>query len=98
MIIYYQKIIQTDLYNRILKPVNVHVPKIYDPNEQNSKDNISRLINNNINEWYNNNDSDIIKASLYKPLDTQEVNYIYIYIYIKNTNHQTNKNKNFFKK
>ncbi|OUM66641.1 hypothetical protein PIROE2DRAFT_6057, partial [Piromyces sp. E2] len=74
---------KTELYNRIIKPVNVHVPKIYDPNEQSSKDNISKIINNNLDDWYNSNNSDVIKASLYKPLDIQETTS-FIKLYEKN--------------
>ncbi|ORX56126.1 hypothetical protein BCR36DRAFT_410156 [Piromyces finnis] len=74
---------KTELYNRIIKPVNVHVPKIYDPNEQNSKDNLSKFMSSNIDDWYNNNNSDIIKSSLYKSLDAQE-NPSFIKLYEKN--------------
>ncbi|ORY39805.1 hypothetical protein LY90DRAFT_672360 [Neocallimastix californiae] len=62
---------KTELYNRVFKPINVHVPRIYNPNEHNKKETMAKFIGNNIDEWYRNNDESY-KASLYKPLENQE--------------------------
>jgi len=43
---------------------------------------MAKFIGNNIDEWYRNNDESY-KASLYKPLENQEVKYNFIIINIK---------------
>ena len=70
------------MYNRIIKPINIHIPKIYNPIEQNNNEN-NKITSNSIDEWYNNNNNnnnEPFKTTVYKPLDIQEVSVIYFYI------------------
>jgi hypothetical protein len=78
---------KTELYNRIIKPINIHIPKIYNPIEQNNNEN-NKITSNSIDEWYNNNNNNNnqqFKTTVYKPLDIQE-NSSFIKLYEKNIN------------
>jgi hypothetical protein len=78
---------KTELYNRIIKPINIHIPKIYNPIEQNNNEN-NKITSNSIDEWYNNNNNnnnEPFKTTVYKPLDIQE-NSSFIKLYEKNIN------------
>ncbi|ORX81865.1 hypothetical protein BCR32DRAFT_293031 [Anaeromyces robustus] len=73
---------KTELYNRVIKPVNVHIPKIYNPNDESSKNSVSKFLDSNIDDdYYNNNET--TKSTLYKPLNLQE-NTSFIKVYERN--------------
>jgi len=81
---------KTELYNRIIKPINVHIPKIYNPNEQNNKEITSKYMGDSVDDWYNNtnannNNDDTFKTSLYKPLNTPQDNASFIKLYERNS-------------